>query len=171
MILRSPRPSIRWHTLLVALAALPLAASGCGSEPDSGSLPGVELTTLDGTSTIGADTIDGPAVINLWATWCGPCRAELPAFEAVHADLGDQVRFVGVNQGDEGGPASAFLDEVGVTFEQYLDLDGALSDELSITGLPATLLVAADGSTELHSGALDEGELRELIDSYLGLTP
>jgi thiol-disulfide isomerase/thioredoxin len=82
----------------------------------------VELTALDGTATVRADDITGPAVINLWATWCGPCRAELPAFEAVHLQLADRVRFVGVNQGDEGGPAASFLDEVGVSFEQYLDL-------------------------------------------------
>ncbi len=163
--------SARRRTLRGVAAVLVLAGAACGSSPDTDALPGVELSSLDGSSTLRADGITGPAVINLWATWCGPCRTELPAFEAVHVELADQVRFVGVNQGDEGGPASEFLDEVGVTFEQYLDVDGELSDVLSITGLPATVFVAADGSTELHSGALDEGELLELIDSYLGGTP
>ncbi len=163
--------SARRCALLATAAVLAIAGAGCGSEPGTDALPAVELTALDGTTTARADDITGPAVINLWATWCGPCRAELPAFEAVHLRLADRVRFVGVNQGDEGGPAASFLDEVGVSFEQYLDLDGAFSDELSITGLPATVFVAADGSTELHAGALDEGELLELVDTYLGITP
>lgn len=167
---RRPRAARR-RALVGAAAALVLAGTACGSAPGAGTLPGVELSALDGASTVRADDIAGPAVINLWATWCGPCRTELPAFEAVHVELADRVRFVGVNQGDEGGPAADFLDEVGVTFEQYLDVDGELSDALSITGLPATVFVAADGSAELHSGALDEGELLELIDSYLAITP
>lgn len=171
--MRHPRRpgSVRRHAVLGAAAALLLVGAACGSSPETDALPGVELSGIDGMSTLRADDITGPAVINLWATWCGPCRAELPAFEAVHVELADRVRFVGVNQGDDSGPAAEFLDEVGVTFEQYLDVDGALSDELSITGLPATVFVAADGSTELHAGALDEGELLELIDSYLGIIP
>lgn len=163
--------SARRHAVIGVAAVLVVAGAACGSAPDAGALPGVELSALDGTSSVRADDISGPAVINLWATWCGPCRTELPAFEAVHVELADQVRFVGVNQGDDGAPAAEFLDEVGVTFEQYLDVDGALSDELSITGLPATVFVARDGSTELHAGALDEDELLELIDTYLGITP
>lgn len=161
---------MRWAAALSA-AALVVAVSGCGEATTSSGLPDVELQALEAGAPIRADELEGPAVVNLWATWCAPCRAELPAFEAVHDRLGDQVRFVGVNQGDDGGPAAAFLDEVGVTFEQYLDADGALSEALDVTGLPATVFVAADGSTELHSGALDEAELLDLVAEHLAVTP
>lgn len=159
----------RWAAAL-GTAAL-VVVGGCGSAPQAGPLPAVELQPLVGGEAIVADEIDGPAVVNLWATWCAPCRAELPAFQAASDQLEGRVRFIGVNQGDDGAPAAAFLDEEAVTFEQYLDPDGELSEDLGVTGLPATLFIAADGRTELHSGALDEGELLDLVAEHLTVTP
>lgn len=159
----------RRHTLQI-VAALGIAApalAGCGGSEGGGAsgLPDVELTSVgtDGTTdTITATDLQGPALVNLWATWCGPCRAEMPAFQAVAGDLGD-VQVVGINEGDAGDKAAAFLDEIGVTFPQYLDPDGAISAELRVSGLPATLVVDADGTVvSIHSGALDEDGIRDL---------
>ena len=101
--------------------------------------------------------------MNLWATWCGPCRAEMPAFQTVSTEI-DDVRFVGVNQGDAGDAATEFLDEVGVDFDQYLDPDGALTNALRVAGLPATFVIDADGTiVEVHNGALDEDGIRALV--------
>ncbi len=152
-------------TLAAALAA-------CGSDAGSSgtTLPRADLVSLGDGSTVSTSDIDGPAVVNLWATWCGPCREELPAFQQVHDELGDAVRFVGVNQGDASGAVAEYLAEVGVDFEQFLDEDGALSDGLRITGLPATAFVAADGTlVEVHSGELNAEELRDLISADLGV--
>jgi len=154
----------------VAICAA-LAVAGCGSDGGGAdALPAAELVSLaDGSSSSAAD-LDGPAVVNLWATWCGPCRKELPAFQQVHEELGDTVRFIGVNQGDGSDAVTDYLAEVGVDFDQYLDEDGALSDGLRITGLPATAFVAADGSlVEVHSGQLSADELRDLIAKDLGV--
>ena len=76
-----------------------------------------------------------------------------------------------MNQGDDAAPAAAYLADIGVTFPQYLDADGDLTAELRITGLPATLFVAADGSVDVHSGAVDEGELLDLVEAQFGITP
>mgnify|MGYP000163797446 CR=1 FL=1 len=148
----------------VALALTAPALAGCGgSEGGSASaLPDVQLTSVGDGSTIDASELRGPALVNLWATWCGPCRAEMPAFQAVASDLGD-VRVIGINEGDAGDKAAGFLDDVGVTFDQYLDPDSAISAELRVSGLPATLVVDADGHVvEIHSGALDEDGIRDL---------
>ena len=156
----------RPHRLALFVAALPLAAglAGCGSEgSDALRLPEIELTDLASGGLVGADAIEGPAIVNLWATWCGPCRREMPAFQAVSGEY-DDVRFVGVNQGDAGDAAQEFLDEVGVTFDQYLDPNGDLTNALNVAGLPATFVIDADGDVvTVHNGALDEQGIRDLV--------
>ena len=79
--------------LTVVLAAVLVA---CGGGESADRLPDVEVAPLVGGDTIQLSDIDGPAVINLWATWCAPCRAEIPDFESVHQERGDEVRFVGI---------------------------------------------------------------------------
>ena len=161
-MLRLPRAT----RVALIVAALPLAAglAGCGSEgSDAQRLPEIELTDLATGELVGADAITGPAIVNLWATWCGPCRREMPAFEAVSGEY-DDVRFVGVNQGDAGDAAAEFLVEVGVTFDQYLDPNGDLTNALRVAGLPATFVIDADGEVvTVHNGVLDEQGIRDLV--------
>ena len=158
--------------VLLAITSVLLAAcgsSGSGAR-DHLRLPHATLTAVASGDRINADELTGPLVINLWATWCGPCRKELPAFQAVHDDLGDTVRFAGVNQGDTGGAVTSYLGDVGVTFDQYLDEDGALSDAFRATGLPVTAIVSAEGTVlTVHSGALTEDALRALIHDTLAV--
>lgn len=162
----------RWSTAVAAAVLMAVPVAACGSEGQPSELPAIYLQPIDaGGQELSAADIDGPAVVNLWATWCGPCRKELPAFQAVADQLQGRVAVLGVNQGDDAAPAAAYLADIGVTFPQYLDADGDLTAELRITGLPATLFVAADGSVEVHSGALDEAELLELVADQFGVTP
>lgn len=158
----SPRGTRLTTVGLFALGALVVAS--CGDEgSDALTLPEIELTDLETGELVGADAIDGPAIVNLWATWCGPCRTEMPAFQEVSTEF-DDVRFVGVNQGDAGDAAAEFLDEVGVTFDQYLDPNGELTNALRVAGLPATFVIDADGVVvEVHNGALDPDGIRALV--------
>ncbi len=154
-------------TCVLAAAAVAVAAcalAGCASEgADVLTLPEIELTDLQTGDIVGADAIEGPAIVNLWATWCGPCRTEMPAFQEVSAEY-DDVRFVGVNQGDEADAATEFLDEIGVTFDQFLDPNGELTNALRVAGLPATFVIDADGQViEVHNGALDPDGIRALV--------
>lgn len=159
----SSRTVPRFTTVgLVALGALVVASCGGGGS-DALTLPEIELTDLATGELVDADAIDGPAIVNLWATWCGPCRTEMPAFQQVSTEY-DDVRFVGVNQGDGGDAAAEFLDEVGVTFDQYLDPNGELTNALRVAGLPATFVIDADGLVvEVHNGALDPDGIRALV--------
>lgn len=131
-------------------------------------LPDVDLVPLDGGEEISLADVDGPAVVNLWATWCAPCRREIPDFEAVHQARGDEVRFVGINIGEDADDAAAFLDEVGATYDQYLDSEGFVVTELRTATMPVTLVLAADGTIATkHLGPMDQDDLDAAIDAAL----
>lgn len=149
----------------VAVASL-LAA--CGGGGDAGGLPDVRIEPLGGGAATSLQDVEGPAVINLWATWCVPCRREIPDFEAVHQARGDVVRFVGINVGEEASTASEFLDEVGATYDQYLDPVGDVSIELEASQMPTTVVIDADGTVIARSvGVMDQDALNTAIDDAL----
>ena len=133
-------------------------------------LPDVEIEWFDGSGTISLSDIEGPAVVNLWATWCAPCRREIPDFEAVHQARGDEVRFVGINIGEDADRAAEFLADVGATYDQFLDSEGYVVTELRTSTMPVTVVLDSDGLiTERHLGPLDQDGLNEAIDEALGL--
>ena len=145
-----------------------LGAAACGGGGDDGErLPALGLERLDASGTLRTDELgEVPAVVNLWATWCVPCRAELPAFDEVAAEVADSVRVLGVNVGEERATAEALVAELGLGFEQYLDPDADLSAELGVTTMPTTVFVAAGGDiVEVHAGPLTADELRDRIDA------
>ena len=158
--------NVAWASLVAAIGLVSCGSDGGGADR----LPDVEVVGLESGDVMNVAAIEGPAVINLWATWCAPCRAEMPAFQQVHADLGDAVRFIGINEGDDSAAATEFVADVGAEYDQYLDADGALTDALRIAGLPATIVVdGSDTVVELYLGELDEGGLRALLDEQLGI--
>jgi len=146
-------------------------ASGAAASESGERLPDVEIVPLrEGASSSLAD-IDGPAVVNLWATWCAPCRAEIPDFEEVHQARGDEVRFVGINIGEDAASAAAFLDEVGATYDQFRDPEGFVVTELRTTAMPVTIVLDADRNVTLRNlGPLDADDLHSAIDEALGVT-
>jgi thiol-disulfide isomerase/thioredoxin len=152
----------------VVASTLLLAACGGGA---SETLPSVDITGLTSGVVSQLSDIEGPAVVNLWATWCAPCRAEIPEFEQVHQARGDEVRFVGVNVGEDPQVASEFLAEIGATYDQFADLDGEVSTELKATSMPVTVVIDDDGTiTTRHLGPLDQDGLNAAIDDALGIT-
>lgn len=160
----SSRSHVRRFAVLAAVAVLG-GLTGCSSEGSEGGLPDKELDSLDGSSTLELSSLEGtPTVMNFWATWCAPCRAELPAFQTVSEEVGDEVRFIGINVEQGGEAAQEYLDELGIDFEQYVDPDGSLLTDLDVIGLPVTLVIDETGTVvERHLGALDEQSLRDLL--------
>jgi thiol-disulfide isomerase/thioredoxin len=146
-------------TTLVAVVAATVAVS-CGGSGSGGAreLPTTALRSLDGSSEVVLAELEGPAVVNLWAVTCVPCRKELPALQAA-ADQHPEVRVVLVNNGDDPGPSAAFLAEIGVDLPAYQDPLAEVASALRVASLPATLFIAADGSSELHFGALEIDEI------------
>ena len=157
----------RWGSFVVAAAILVGACGGGGGTGEG--LPGVEIEPLLGGAAISLADIEGPAVINLWATWCAPCRREIPDFEEVHRARGDEVRFIGINIGEDPARAQAFIDQVGATYDQFVDRQGAVVTELRSTVMPVTLVIDVDGNISTrHLGPLDQGDLNDVIDQALG---
>ncbi|HEU5082560.1 MAG TPA: TlpA disulfide reductase family protein [Acidimicrobiales bacterium] len=130
----------------------------------------VVVTFPDGTEQAVGDALDGPTVVNLFASWCPPCVREMPAFEAVSQELAGEVAFVGLAVQDRTDDATRIVEETGVTYRWARDAKGDFATAAGITQMPSTLFVDADGEiVRVHSGALDADELRDLITSELGV--
>lgn len=137
--------------------------------PDGEPLPDLELTTFDGAPFRFADLEGKPAVVNFWASYCAPCIKEMPAIEAVHQSLGDQVTIVGVNNQDRDDKADQLAAETGVTYTLVRDPRGDAFFELGLTVMPTTLFVDAGGDVVATTfGELTEAELTEAVEGLLG---
>jgi thiol-disulfide isomerase/thioredoxin len=121
--------------------------------PALGSQPLVERSAEQFTADLGK--LKGRVVVvNFWASWCVPCRTELPDLQKVSGEFaGQPVTFVGVDASDERGAAAALLRRTGVTYPTVYDrrgIYGGIASRWSVTGLPQTWFVARDGSRSLR---------------------
>jgi len=108
--------------------------------------PDFTLDTLDGAKFKLADHIGQPVVVNFWATWCLPCRAELPAFEEVYRNNRAQgLVVVGVDVAESPDEVARFVAEAGLTFPIALDTSGETTELYRIQGMPTTFFVGRDG--------------------------
>ena len=109
-----------------------------------------------------------PAVVNIWASWCGPCKDEAPALAAAARSFGDRVQFLGVDIQDGRSGAQDFIDRYGWTYPSVADPDGAIRDDLGFAGVPETLFYDADGRVAARStGPVTTSMLRARIRSLL----
>ncbi|MGH8926017.1 MAG: TlpA family protein disulfide reductase [Acidimicrobiia bacterium] len=129
--------------------------------------PDFTLTLFDGTRfslSQHLETDGRPVVLNFWASWCGPCREEMPAFDVVARRRPD-VLFVGVAIRDSEPEARAFAAETGVGYPLGIDSSGEILERYPILGLPTTWFITSDGRIAASwAGQLNEKELERLID-------
>lgn len=108
-----------------------------------------------------------PLVLNFFASWCVPCKEEMPALESVHRALGEQVAFLGLAQGDSERSAKALVEQTGVTYDIGRDPEGALFATFGGVNMPSTFLISPEGTVvAAKAGALSDDELRDLIDEH-----
>lgn len=110
-----------------------------------------------------------PIVLNFWASWCGPCKMEMPDFDDKCRELEGEVVFMMVNATDGGretvSTAKAFIDQSGYSFPVYYDTDYAANYAYGVTGLPTTFFIDAEGYLVAYgSGAMDGATLQTGID-------
>jgi thiol-disulfide isomerase/thioredoxin len=135
-------------------------------------MPSVRLACFRGGGRIAMSDLRGPALVNLWASWCGPCRTELPALQQYATRAAGAVSVIGVITRDRGRAApAAVVEDLGLTFPMLADADGALLTAIGRGALPVTLAVAADGRIAgVHAGpAMDGPAVDALVDRYLGV--
>jgi thiol-disulfide isomerase/thioredoxin len=112
-----------------------------------------------------------PVVVNQWASWCGPCRAEFPHFQKLSVSLGKRVAFLGVDSMDNDGDAAGFLKRYPLVYPSYKDGDGKVAQVFNGVGpLPKTVFYDASGKLKfIHVGQYrDEAALRRDISRYAG---
>lgn len=134
-------------------------------DESSDRLPEVDLPCFNEARTVDASRLAGPAVVNLWASWCGPCRKEMPML-AKAALANPDVRFVGINTQDRSEAAADLLAQTGVTYPQLVDVDAVVLGYTRVPGLPVTLALDADGAVvDRVIGEISADELATLLDS------
>lgn len=143
-------------------------------DPAAGTdLPDVALPCLGGGTEASLADVEGPAMINFWASNCGPCRKELPALAEFDRRYGDQVAVIGVDYLETyPGAALDLARQSEVTYPSFADACGALQEtELAITALPQFVFVAEDGSvTQVAKGGVESvDEVIELTEEHLDL--
>jgi thiol-disulfide isomerase/thioredoxin len=170
---------------LTALAALSLAICGCGAstEGEGGHHPDYATALAGSPAPLAAlhrqgnELLPGgtdayekrlaalrgyPVVVNIWASWCGPCRYEFPTLQRLSAKYGKRVAFLGVNSEDDEAAARTFLGEDPVPYPSYIDGDKAIGDSIGVTGFPDTAFYDKSGElVQLKQGPYTEqSELR-----------
>jgi cytochrome c biogenesis protein CcmG/thiol:disulfide interchange protein DsbE len=156
----------------LSLGAVLLLLGGCSSaavkteQPDR--LPEVELDSLTRSEQpLDLARLRGPAVVNLWATWCTPCRKELPFYASFAREYADRIDVIGVNfQETRPEAARKLARETGVGYPLYADPDGLLR----AVGLPKLILVDADGRVAFEKYVEIESvaQLEKLVQQHLG---
>ena len=176
----APVPSATTHTAPADLAAL-RERYGLPDCPDTdpsaeqvgGGLPKTSLPCLGSEKVVNlAGLPRTPTIINLWAQWCAPCRAESPHLRAGLAEL-DGVAFIGINYDDpQPDWAIEFASLVGWEYPHVMDRDLVLRTSLKVPGLPTTYFIDADGRIAgVHAGQLtSEDQLFDLAEQYLGVS-
>lgn len=132
--------------------------------------PDLSLRLFDGSTFSLSQHLAGdgrPVVMNFWASWCIPCREEMPAFDSV-ARRRREVLVLGVAIADTEAAARGFAEEIDVSYPLGLDSDGTIATAYPTIGLPATWFITSNGVIAAKVvGEMDEGRLEDLIDRYL----
>lgn len=144
-----------------------LPSIGTNAAVTGRTLPHVDIQTLAGDNFATADLVGRPLVVNFWYSTCAPCKRELPAFAAIQAKLGDQVRFVGVDTFPPSDKEEAFARDRGVKYELLYDPNGELTSAVGIANSPQTLFIDAEGTIVDQTGELTADKLEALIRTKL----
>jgi thiol-disulfide isomerase/thioredoxin len=160
------------------VAAADTVLEPCPPQPDAAAegdrtMPPLALPCVGGGTLDLAQAPGTPTLVNLWGSWCGPCREELPLLQRFAEEAGDRLRVVGVISKDGLPQAESFAEDAGVTFPGAFDGEGELMADLGINALPYTYFLTAEGAVAYTQvGPVDSvDELRSLVAEHLGVRP
>lgn len=178
-----------WTILLLLAALLGTAWTVVSREPVSQSsgpitlteapivghlAPDFTLQTAVGQTITLSDIVDTtgstgqPLVLNFWASWCGPCRVEMPSLQQASVKYNGRVAFVGINQGEDWPTITDFGNEYKVTYPLLIDPDNRVNRRYEVNSLPTTVIIDQQGVVrEVIIGILSEAVLQSRVESLL----
>ncbi len=132
---------------------------------------GIQLDCLDGTNGAQLEALQGPMIVNVWGSWCGPCKEEIPILRSFYEKAKDKVALIGVDVEEASiDDGRRFVEENGITWPNLYDSDGRSGEYFGL-GVPVTWFIAADGSVAGKKIGVfkNEIELITLTNKYLGV--
>lgn len=148
-------------SLMLVVVTACTGGSAAADTSDIADLPAITATEFEAHLA----GLDKPAVVNVWASWCVPCRSEAPLLDEAYAQHGDEIEFIGVDVQDSQAGAKQFLAEFGLGFDHFFDRDRAIPNFYGGLGTPITMFFAPQGElVTTHNGVIDERTLALNID-------
>lgn len=177
-------PASRFTWVLLMLGALLLGSAWIlysREAPDTGNIAGLTeapavghlapdftLDTLTGDSFSLSATRGQPVILNFWATWCPPCRVEIPHFQEASTAYNGQVLIVGVDDGEPRAQVAPFAQEMGITYPVPLDSNSEVARRYRVNSLPTTFFIDADGVIQhIQIGLVNGAMLAEQVERLI----
>jgi len=165
--------------LLLAIAAAACVGNGAPGAPTSTGSAASNLLPATSTALPEFDPAKfqrllsqlrgAPAVVNVWASWCGPCAREAPELATVSSAYRGRVQFVGVDIEDQLTNARAFIERYGWVYPSVFDPSGAIRDSLGLLGVPVTIIYDPSGKKVFTwSGATSAGQIQAELEKLVG---
>lgn len=142
------------------------------TEQQKNTAPDFTVVDYNGKQTKLSDKKGKPVVVNFWASWCGPCKSEFPAFEDAYNKYGNDVEFMMINLTDGYqetiSSAKSFIDEQNYTFPVYYDTTMSASNAYGVFSIPKTLFIDKNGNiVQSRTGTISQDTLEQNIESLL----
>jgi thiol-disulfide isomerase/thioredoxin len=158
--------------VLFGLLSLNLFLAACGStsgpEFVAFSAPDFSLSDLQGNTVRLSQYRGKPVVINFWATWCAPCKEELPLLEKTYQANKNQLQILGVDIAEENSKVAAKVKEVGLTYTTLLDPYLEVTNQYKVTAYPTSIFVDKDGMVQaIRMGAVTDQTIQTYLDKIL----